>query len=333
MYKIGIILLPGAYLYSIGAFRDACQIANGHISTQLGEEASQFDCKTIGPTDHSVRSSCQMELRGEISLSDAHGFDLIYVPAFHYAGIAAFSQMAETEYRVIDRLKAFYKEGAVLAANCTGTFVLAETGLLNDRKATTAWWLEQTFRRRFPKVRLDASAVLAEESRLITTGAMTANLNMAMAIIGRFAGPHVAAISAKTMLIDTSIRSQQPFQDLMHPELSGDPLVAKAQYWLQNHLGEDVDQMSLADRMSVSQRTLIRKFRSELGVTPVGYLQNLRVEGAKRLLEDGSTPIVEIVERVGYSDVSSFTRLFKSKTGVTPHAFRQRFGRMKASVD
>lgn len=333
MYKMGIVLVPGAYLYSIGAFRDACQIANGHIRTQLGEEAPQFECKTIGPADHPVLSSCQMPLRGEIGLSDAQGFDLIYVPAFHYAGIFAFGEMVETEYRMIDRLKAFHQEGAVLAANCTGTFILAETSLLNDRQATTAWWLEQTFRRRFPKVRLDASALLTEEARLITTGAMTANLNMAMAIIGRFAGPNIAAISAKTMLIDTSIRSQQPYQDLMHAELSGDPLVAKVQYWMQNRLGEEIDQTSLADRMGVSQRTLIRRFRTELGMPPLGYLQNLRVEGAKKLLEDGATPIAEIVERVGYSDVSSFTRLFKSRTGVTPHAFRQRFGRMKTDVD
>lgn len=332
MYRVGIVLVPGCYLYSIGAFRDACQIANGHIRTQLGDEARQFDCYMIGPSETSVTSSCGIEIGGDIALSDAIDFDLIYLPAFHYEGMAAFEKIVSEQQELLNHLVAYWNSGATLAANCTGTFLLAETGLLSDRQATTAWWLEKTFRRRYPKVRLDASLVLAEEDRLITTGAMTANLNMAMTIIGRYAGPHVAAISAKTMLIDTGVRSQQPYQDLMHAELSGDPVVAKAQYWMQHHLGEDIDQPGLASRMNVSQRTLIRRFQSELGVTPQTYLQNLRIEAAKRMLEDGSHPIADIVERVGYSDVSSFTRLFKSKAGVTPHAFRQRFGRVSDGI-
>ncbi|MEL7098549.1 MAG: helix-turn-helix domain-containing protein [Pseudomonadota bacterium] len=215
----------------------------------------------------------------------------------------------------------------MVAANCNGTLLLAETGLLAGKTATTAWWLENVFRRRYPKVRLDTAALIAEYPRLMTTGAMTANLNRAMNLVSRFAGPQIAAACSRTMLIDGGTQSQQPYQDLMPPELSSDPRAAKARYWMYIHMSEAIDQLDLARKVNVSQRTLIRKFRAELGQTPLTYLQNRRIEAAKRLLGTSKTPLSEVVHRVGYADVSSFSRLFKSKTPLTPKDYRQKFAR------
>ncbi len=105
--------------------------------------------------------------------------------------------------------------------------------------------------------------------------------------------------------------------------------MAKAQYWLQNHLSETIEQKALADHLNVSQRTLIRRFKQELDTTPLAYLQAVRIEAAKRLLENTGDPLAEIIERVGYLDASSFSRLFRKMTGVTPHAYRQRFNRLR----
>ncbi|MEM1199642.1 MAG: helix-turn-helix domain-containing protein [Pseudomonadota bacterium] len=328
MYRIAVVLVPGVYLYSIGGLMDAFQIANDHMGKQQGTAANHFACQTVSPSDAPVTTSNGMQLTGEVTLADAGSFDLIYLPAFAYEGITAFEHMADSLQPAFQWVRDSWGRGTAVSANCTGTLLLAETGLLDGHRATTAWWLERNFRRRFPKVDLDAHALLTEDNNLMTTGAMTAHLNMTLHIIGREAGPHMAALCAKTMLIDTGPNTQRPYQELLQAELSPDPLVAKAQYWLQNHLGAAVDQAMLAEKMNVSQRTLIRHFKAELDLTPLAYLQNVRIETAKRLLESARTPLTEVVERVGYYDVSSFSRLFKRKTGLTPNAYRQRFSQL-----
>lgn len=325
MYRVAVLLVPDVYLYSVGGTLDSFQIANDQMRRQHGGEIQQFQCRTVTPTSQPVTTSSGMQVPGDVTLADAGEFDLIYVPAFFYQGISIFEEMASELTPLFEWLIGRWRAGSTLAANCTGTFLLAETGLLDGRRATTAWWLERTFRRRFPRVDLDANALLAEDERLLTTGAMTANLNMAMHLIGHHAGPHLAAVCAKTMLVDTGSTTQRPYQELLKNELSHDPLVAKAQFWLQNHLSENINQTSLAERMHVSQRTLIRRFKAELEVTPLAYLQNVRIEAAKQMLENTGAPLTEIIESVGYFDVSSFSRLFKRRTGLTPHAYRQRF--------
>lgn len=325
MYRVGLVLLPNVYLYSVGGTLDAFQIANDQMRRQHGADVQEFACHTVSMSREPVLTSSGTRLAADTTLAEAGTFDLIYIPAFYYRGIAAFEAMAASLSPLLAWLDERWRTGSTLAANCTGTFLLAETGLLDDRRATTAWWLERSFRRRFPKVDLDANALLAEDERLMTTGAMTANLNMAMHLIGQQAGPHLAAVCAKTMLVDTGSTTQRPYQELLETELSHDPLVAKAQFWLQNHLSENIDQRSLADRMHVSQRTLIRRFKTELNVTPQAYLQNVRIEAAKQMLENTGARLSDVIESVGYVDISSFTRLFKRKTGLTPKAYRQRF--------
>jgi transcriptional regulator GlxA family with amidase domain len=148
---------------------------------------------------------------------------------------------------------------------------------------------------------------------------------MAVHLIERYASVALAAQCAKAMLIDTSEKVQAPYQSLVLSETSGDPAVSSAQYWLQTHLQEPVDQAGLAQKIGVSQRTLIRRFNTELGVPPLIYLQNCRIEAAKQLLENTALPLVAVIEQVGYTDISSFSRLFKKRTGLTPAAYRKRF--------
>ncbi|MCY4191878.1 MAG: helix-turn-helix domain-containing protein [Rhodospirillaceae bacterium] len=331
MIKVGIVLVPNVYLYSVGGMMDAFQIANDHISRQQGAQTRLFGCRTVGVSDAAVVASGGVTLQPDMTIAEAESFDLIYVPAFCYKGMNIFENMVSEQASLLCWLSECWQKGSVLSANCTGTFLLAETGLLNRRRATTAWWLERSFRRRFPRVDLDANALLAEDDRLLTTGAMTAHLNMAIHLIGHHAGPHLAAICARTMLIDIGPNSQRPYQELLEHNLSVDPLVAKAQYWLQNNVGAAIDQKTLARRMNVSQRTLIRRFNAELGIAPLTYLQHVRIETAKKMLENTAAPLTEIVGRVGYFDLSSFTRLFKRKTGLTPYAYRQRFGQLGSS--
>ncbi|MFT7548122.1 MAG: transcriptional regulator GlxA family with amidase domain [Candidatus Azotimanducaceae bacterium] len=234
-------------------------------------------------------------------------------------------QMAAEHKPLLNWMVARWKKGASIACNCTAAFLLAKTGLLDGRKATTSWWLERQFRQCFPWVQLDLQVRVTEDERLFCSAAMTAHYFLALWLIEQQSGPALADLCSKTMLIDYRDRTQPAYQNLLIDSKSEDPLVAKTQYWLKNHLREDFNLSGLADIMQVSQRTLIRRFKTELDVPPIKYLQNLRIETAKQLLENTNIMLSDVTVQVGYSDVSSFSRLFKRRIGLSPSAYRQRF--------
>lgn len=327
MYKVAVVLYEGCYLSSLTGPIDAFQIANAHIKARKGQDLAPFTWQTVSMEAGPVETSGGFNLSADVTIDNAEHFDFIYIPAFLYKGSKELDSMLQKMAPLIDWLRRCWKGKAILGSNCTGTFILAQTGLLNGRKATTTWWLEQAFRARFGEVNLQLKSMVTEQDRLICSGAMTANMNMALHIIEKQVSSELAVQCAKTMLIDTSDNIQSPYHNLLTRDSSQDPVVAKTQYWLHSHLHVNIDQVRLAKKMGVSQRTLIRRFKSELNVTPITYLQNARIETAKKILENTSTPLHQVVEQVGYNDLSSFSKLFKKRVGLTPMGYRQRFSK------
>ncbi|WP_423898012.1 GlxA family transcriptional regulator [Candidatus Pelagadaptatus aseana] len=157
---------------------------------------------------------------------------------------------------------------------------------------------------------------------------MTACHQFALGLIETQVSPEVANLSAKTLLINQRQINQSPFQELNVAIATDDPLIEKAQYKLKNHLQKEVDFTLLARELGVSQRTLIRRFKQVVGDTPLSYLQNLRIEHAKNLLENSPLTVGDIVLEVGYTDVSAFNRLFRQRVGLPPSVYRQQFSTM-----
>ncbi len=325
MVKMGIVAYDNCYLSSLSGPMDSFQVANAYNCRQSGSDDATFEWNTVSITGKPVKTSGGISIATDMSIANTCEFDVIYLPAFPYQGALAMDDMAKELQPLLDWLVSCWKRGTTIVTICTGSFLLAETGLLNGREATTTWWLEKQFHKRYPQVKLNGREMITEQDRLMCAGAMTSYQNMSIHLIERYATADLAIQCAKAMLIDTSARAQSPYQNLLMDEASGDPVVAKAQHWLQNHAKENIDQAELAIKMGVSQRTLIRRFKAELDRTPLSYLQNIRIETAKQLLENTTLPIIEVTERVGYADISSFSRLFKKRTGLTPAAYRQRF--------
>ena len=282
MYKVAVLLYEGCYLSSLSGPIDAFQIANAHIKARKGKDLAEFSWQTVAMGPGAVKTSGGFTLTADTTIDSAEDFDFIYVPAFLYKGSKALDSMLLKMAPLVDWLRKSWKAKSIIGSNCTGTFILAQTGLLNGRKATTTWWLEQVFRARFPLVNLNLQSMVTEQDRLICSGAMTANMNMALHIIEKQVSSELAVQCAKTMLIDTSDNIQSPYHNLLSEDSSSDPVVAKTQYWIHSHLHVNIDQLRLADDMGVSQRTLIRRFKSELNVTPITYLQNTQVGSPER---------------------------------------------------
>lgn len=328
MYKVAVVLYEGCYLSSLTGPIDAFQIANAHIQARKGNDLAQFSWQTVAMESGAIETSGGFKLTADVTIESAGDFDFIYIPAFLYKGSKELDSMLLKMAPLIEWLQKCWKDKSIIGSNCSGTFLLAQTGLLNGRKGTTTWWLEQAFRTRYPKVNLHLQSMVTEQDRLICSGAMTANMNMALHIIEKQVSSELAVQCAKTMLIDTSDNIQSPYHNLLTRDSSSDPVVAKTQYWIHSHLHVNIDQIRLAKKVGVSQRTLIRRFKNELNVTPITYVQNARIETAKKILENTSTPLQQVVEQVGYNDISSFSKMFKKRVGLTPIGYRQRFSKL-----
>ncbi len=324
MPRAAILTFDGCYASSVAGFADILQIANAHLRLAKAPASALFDWRFVSPTGEPAIASNGLPLQTH-KLGPRERYDLVFVPSFHYGGHRQFDQFLERQTDACAWLTVQWNAGAWVAANCTGTFILAQTGLLDERTATTTWWLERQFRAKFPRVDLQLGPVLTEMDRLMCAGASASYLIQTVRVIERFAGPVIASQCAKAMLIDVSQTSQIPFLPLLAQKNHSDALVHRAQGWLQSHMTKELRITELADMLAVSDRTLIRRFRSVLDQTPLAYLQDLRLEAARALLETSSHNVEEVAMQVGYSDTSSFSRLFRQRIGMSPGAYRSRF--------
>ncbi|WP_454651123.1 GlxA family transcriptional regulator [Bradyrhizobium liaoningense] len=324
MPRAAILAYDGCYASSVGGFADLLQIANSHLRRQNAGEAAYYEWQFVSLNGRDVVASNGLPLRTE-SIDRRQPFELIFIPSLHYAGRKVFDRLLKSQRPVCSWLVEQWQGGAWLAANCTGTFVLAETGLLDGRIATTTWWLAEQFRSRFPSVVLQLQPIITECDRLICAGASASYLLQMMRVIDRFSGPVIASQCAKSMLIDVSQTSQTPYLPLLTHKEHSDSIVHRAQRWLEKNMAREILISELSNEVATSERTLIRRFKATLNQTPLGYLQDMRIEAARTFLEAGDLSISVIAERVGYSDTSSFSRLFKERMGLSPGAYRSRF--------
>ena len=214
-----------------------------------------------------------------------------------------------------------------IASNCTGAFFLAEAGLLEGREATTHWGFSRKFRERYPGVRLDPAKLVTVDGPVACAGGGMAWWDLGVYLVERFAGAQVARELAKSFVIDAGRTSQAPYGALQARRYHSDGAILKLQDWLDGHFHQMITMQEMANRAGLTERSLMRRFKAATGETPVGYLQVLRIENARELLESSRETVESVVRRVGYEDVSSFSRLFRKHTGLAPGAYRARFGR------
>lgn len=322
MPSVAIVAIPGCYVSCAAGFADVLQAANAHLRQQPARPARLFEWHFVSAEGGPVPGSNGLQ----VQTTPWQGrYDIVVLPAIHYPGFKPFVQLLDRQTPTYDWLRAQWAGGAWIGANCTGTFMLAQSGLLDGRAATTTWWLDRQFRSRYPQVQVHFKSALTETDRLVCAGATATYLLQAVMLVDRFAGSSVASLCAKSMLIDISHTGHIPYLPLLTQAKVADPVVERAQDWLQKHLTEDISAADLARAVAVSDRTLVRRFVAATGQAPLAYIQAMRLEAARALLEAGHLTVQSIALQVGYSDVSSFSRLFRQRIGLSPGAYRSRF--------
>ncbi len=223
-------------------------------------------------------------------------------------------------------LRAQHGAGAMLCSACAGAFWLGHSGLLNGRAVTTHWDLEEEFRAAFPETQVNSDQLLIDDNDIVTAGGLMAWLDLGLFIVNRWLGPQVVSQTARYLLVDPAGREQRNYRTFTPPLSHGDPSILSLQHWLEGHVESEITVKGMAERAHLSTRTLLRRFKAATGYTPNAYLQNLRIEKARGLLERTRLPVAEISWSVGYQDNSAFGRVFRATTGLTPGEYRNRFG-------
>jgi transcriptional regulator GlxA family with amidase domain len=238
-----------------------------------------------------------------------------------YADAKTFSVALKKMRVLTDWLQRQHAADALLAANGTGVFALAEAGLLDHRDATIGRLLEKIFHRRYPAVRLQSRSAVTATDNIFCAATLPAMLPLVQSLLERFTSPMIAHQTRRALQLDEQNNSL-PDQPVSNVPAAPDEIIAKAQYWMQHNLAGNARLAELAEYAAVSERTLIRHFKQVLGVTPHAYLQTLRMETAKRFLERTDLSIDQVAERVGYGNTAFFRRSFGRCVGSTPTAYR-----------
>jgi len=319
--EIGILIYPGAQLAAIHGLTDFFLMANRVVGT-VGDAASP----TLRISHWSpANPQGAVGLVFDTDPDRPSRPEIIIIPPSLAEPITPEAASALARW-----LREWHASGTILASVCAGAFVLAETGLLDSRRATTHWGYTEAFARRFPKVTVDTGPLIIDDGDIVTAGGVMPWTDLALRLIERLLGPTVLAETARAMLVDPGDRSQRPYS-LFSPRLNhGDKAILAAQHWLQGKGACDVSVKSMADQAGLGERTFIRRFHAATGLNPTEYCQNVRIGKARLMLESSNRSVDEIAWEVGYRDASAFRRVFIKVVGLKPGLYRDRFGVGKA---
>lgn len=293
--------------------------------TRTEPVAMPFDVRIVSTGRRSFRCGNGIPVSPSVSIRDNPPADIIIIPQLWFGPD---EQLAGRFPEVTGWIRERYARGARIYSVCSGALLLAEAGLLDGREATSHWGYQQLFERRYPKVRFRPEPSLCfsdATGRLVTAGGSTSWHDLVLHVIARHVSPGEALHVAQAYLLKPHEEGQLPYRPLVKPLPHPDAAVRDTELWLTKHFRESRAVARAVEHSRLVERTLKRRFKASTGQTLIDYLQNLRIEEAKRQLESSNRSADTISADVGYEDASFFRRVFKRRTGLTPVRYRRMF--------
>lgn len=309
--RIFVLALDQVFDSGLATVLDAFQTAND-LANLAGMTYPRFDIQLVGMRKKVTTGqgfSVPVQLASKRKIPDCVVVPAIAIKTPEPLGAA----LAKPEIQDAAGWIAFWaSRGAGLAAACVGTFVLAESGVLNRERATTTWWLASYFRQRYPGVALDESQMIVKSRSVVTAGAALGHLDLALWLIGQ-KSQKLASLAARYLISD--VRPSQSAYILSSHIIHTDPIVEKFEGWANAHLADGFSLGLAARSVGASKRTLARRLQAVMGKTPLSYFQNLRIERAVHLLRTTDQSVEEIAGRVGYSEGVTLRTLLRKNLG------------------
>lgn len=324
MQRVVVLGFDGALASAITGVVDLFAMAGVSWNRIQQQDVQRLFKVSIASQDgQPIRCINGLELQAHCSYQEIQTADIVVVPTI----AAPIQDVLQQNPELIQFLKSAHTDSTLIAGNCTGNFFLAEAGILDNRVATTHWGFQDIFRTHYPQVKLNADLMISRDQNIYCAGGGLAWFDLGLHLIERFYGFEVAMQSAKSFVIDYRRDSQLSYSLLKIGQPHHDELVQNVQNWLEQHFHESFSLDDIATRFNVTTRTLIRHFKQALDLPPNQYLQAIRIEAARKRLEETDQAVDVIMQNIGYQDPSSFRRLFHRKTGLTPLEYRRRFSR------
>ena len=323
--KVSVLAYDGIFDSGLAAVLDVLDTANG-MRDGLGSPPPGWEVTTVA-TGKRARTGAGHIVHAA-ALDAARDADLLVIPALnvrHPEELIEFIEgpVAAPLCRVIARARA---QGVPVYTACSGTFLLAESGVLGGRRVTTTWWLTPAFRARYPEVNLDQTRMVVSSDGVTTAGAAFGHVDLALAIV-RASSPALADLISSYLVVDE--RPSQSAYTIPSALAQSDPAMAAFERRVRDRLAEPVSIPEAARALGMSERTLQRATQRVLGTSPVKFVQDIRVEQAAHLLRTTDLPLEAISRQVGYEHPNTLRVLLRERTGQTTRALR---GRPGASV-
>ena len=254
--------------------------------------------------------------------------DLVFIPAISGDIRKAIEINKDLMPWIIEQ----YHNGAEIASLCIGAFLLASTGLLDGRKCSTHWIYADEFRKMFPKVMLVDDRIITEEEGLYSSGGASSYWNLLLYLVEKYTDRQTAILASKFFAIEIDRKSQSPFIMFNGQKKHEDEPIKKAQEFIEDNVTEKISVEELATKFAIGRRHFERRFKKATNNTPAEYIQRVKIEAAKKQLENSRKNVNEVMYEVGYSDTKAFRTIFKKITGLSPIEYRNKYNKEAAVV-
>jgi transcriptional regulator GlxA family with amidase domain len=319
MKHIVILALDGTIASTVTGPADIFSLAGVLWNRIRGVEPEPYFRVAIASVQgKSVACVNGMVIQPQLSLDEVKEADLVIISAEDLAALET------TSGSTVPWLVRHHESGATLASVCTGAFLLAETGLLDGKRATTHWGFADLFRKRYPRVDLRPECLITDEGSLLCGGGAFSYFDLSLYLVERICGFEIASQCAKSLLLDMGRTSQVPYAVFEYQKHHKDGQILEAQTFMEKRFSQQINMGDLAERVGMSLRNFKRRFGRATGDSPLTYLQRYRVEAAKRLMKNTHQSVSEICYQVGYDDVGFFRRIFRRYVGIAPNEYRKR---------
>ncbi len=303
----------------------SCIVGTYHVFTEANRYYDQliFNIELAGVSKQSNFVNGLLTVMTQKDIATIQKTDLIIVPAVisNFSAIEAGNSMLSAW--ILDH----YTKGANVASMCTGAYLLASTGLLDNKNCSIHWKSAANFHKLFPKVNLKTEQIITDEQGIYTNGGGYSFLNLLLYLVEKFYDRQTAIYCSKIFQIDIARQTQSDFMIFNGQKSHGDEMVMRAQDYLENNFSEKISMEKLSEKFTVGRRNFDRRFIKATGNTPVEYLQRIKVESAKKELESSRKTVNEVMYAIGYTDIKAFREIFRRFTGLSPLEYKNKYNK------
>jgi len=319
--SIGIVAFPGAEVLDITGPYEVFAFANMILQKEGIAQEAAYTIAVLAEQPGPVTTMTGMQIIADQSFNQIDiNFDTLLIPGGDPKVLLA-------NTRVVELINDMELKVRRLVSVCTGAFLLAESGLLDGRRATTHWNYCTEFKEKYPRVNLEPDRIFIKEGNILTSGGITSGIDLALAMVEEDWGQKLALAVAQFLVVYLKRPGgQSQFSSYLTREASKHSGLRDLQSWIMQNPEEDLKVDSLADRMAMSSRNFSRLFLSETGMTPAKFVEMSRIDAARNLLELTKFPIDTIADSSGFKDSENMRRAFLRQLGVNPREYRKRFG-------